>query len=189
MTEKYVMVNLEDEKSRKLGEAISNPTCKKIINLLAEKELTASEISKELKIPLNSLDYNLKKLIDSGIIEKGKHFWSVKGKKVPAYKVVNKVIVIQPKKTSSSSVYSKLKGISLMLCISAALTALIAWLTRNNITYSDNVLVEETKMAGTFAAESVQAVSTSLSVQPWMWFALGCLVAMIIVTIVNWKKM
>jgi hypothetical protein len=76
-----------------------------------------------------------------------------------------------------------------MLCISAALTALIAWLTRNNITYSDNVLVEETKMAGTFAAESVQAVSTSLSVQPWMWFALGCLVAMIIVTIVNWKKM
>ena len=91
------MISLEDEKSRKLGEAISNPTCKKIISLLAEKELSATEISREIKIPMNTLDYNLKKLISSGIIEKSKHFWSVKGKKIPTYKVVNKVIVIQPK--------------------------------------------------------------------------------------------
>jgi len=98
------MISLEDEKSRKLGEAISNPTCKKIISLLAEKELSATEISREIKIPMNTLDYNLKKLISSGIIEKSKHFWSVKGKKIPTYKVVNKVIVIQPKKTSSSNV-------------------------------------------------------------------------------------
>jgi DNA-binding transcriptional ArsR family regulator len=189
--EKYVMISLEDEKSRKLGEAISNPNCKKIINLLAEQELTASEISKKLKIPLNALDYNIKKLIATGIIEKSKHFWSVKGKKIPTYRVVNKVIVIQPKKSSSSNVYSKLKGISLMLCISAVLTAFVAWITRSTSSYS-SVMVEDLK-AGSAAPEVVQAASSSSlflsQFAPWVWFALGALIVMIILIIANWKKL
>jgi DNA-binding transcriptional ArsR family regulator len=191
MTEKYVMVSLEDEKSRKLGEAISNPNCKRIINLLAEKELSASEISKKLGIPLNSLDYNLKKLIDSGIIEKSKHFWSVKGKKIPIYRVVNKIIVIQPKKSSSSSVYSKLKGISLMLIVSAVLTALVAWLTRNNIVYSSVMqdslkATESVPQAASLASPGVSVLS---QVAPWLWFAIGALIIIIIFLILNWKKM
>lgn len=182
------MVNLEDEKSVKLGEAISNPNCKKIITLLAEKELTASEISQSLGIPLNSLDYNLRKLIDAGIIEKSKHFWSVKGKKVPAYRVVNKVIVIQPKKTSNSNIYSKLKGISLMIGISALLTGLIALATRTK--------VEEPQVASTGGSlltasleKTVEAPSLLSFIHPWMWFAVGALIAIVLVVIVNWKKL
>ncbi len=63
MTEKYLLFALDDEKSKKLGEVISNTTCKKIANFLAEKESSENDISKELKIPINTVEYNLKKLI------------------------------------------------------------------------------------------------------------------------------
>lgn len=187
------MISLEDEKSRKLGEAISNPSCKKIINLLAEKELSATEISRKLKIQMSALDYNLKKLIDSGIIEKSKHFWSVKGKKIPTYRVVNKVIVIQPKQQTKSSVYSKLKGISFMLCVASLLTALVAILTRQHYVSYDNM--SSLKAGGESLASGALATSSDiiggflLNIQPWMWFAFGALIVMIIILIWNWKKL
>lgn len=201
MNSKYLMFDLEDEKSRKLGEVISNPTCKKIINLLAEKELSATEVSRELKIPMNTLDYNLKKLIEAGIIEKSKHFWSVKGKKIPTYKVVNKVIVIQPKKTSNSSVYSKLKNITPLVVVSAFLTALVALITRQEyVSYSNLTVDEGLKAAGGAAQETLCINGPSgtlcgasqnflLLIQPWMWFAFGALIIIIALLIINWKKL
>ncbi len=189
--EKYIIVNLEDEKSRKLGEAISNPNCKKIINLLAEKELTASEISKELKIQLNALDYNLKKLIDSGIIEKSKHFWSVKGKKIPSYRVVNKVIVIQPKKTSNSNVYSKLKGFIPIVLVLALLTLIIA--LQASQSFMRTASVNDDKVLQAPAAAGVENVNLeaqkTLTFQPWMWFALGALIAIAIIIGINWRRL
>jgi DNA-binding transcriptional ArsR family regulator len=203
MTEKYVMVNLDDDKSRKLGEAISNPNCKKIINLLAEKELTASEISKELKIPLNALDYNLKKLIDSGIIEKGKHFWSVKGKKIPSYRVVNKVIVIQPKKSSNSNVYSKLKGFIPVVLVLALLTLIIALQNQQTLPATSDLKVGDAYSMA-FESSSNETNDTGLIVdnllvqepetsqqffQPWMWFAFGALLAVVIILGINWRRL
>lgn len=104
MTEKYISIDLNDPRMKYLSEIFGNDSCKKILNLLAERELTETEISKELKMPLNSVDYNIKKLIQSGLIESSKHWWSVKGKKMPSYKVSNKKIVISPRRIGSSFV-------------------------------------------------------------------------------------
>jgi len=123
MTEKYLLFDLSDDKSKKLGEIISNPTCKKIVNFLAEKHGSASDISRELGIPLNTLEYNLNKLVESGIIEKTKnYFWSVKGKKIDNYQVANKLIVISPKKNIMKD---KLKTILPVILISAIFTFFI----------------------------------------------------------------
>ncbi|MCX6742593.1 MAG: winged helix-turn-helix domain-containing protein [Candidatus Pacearchaeota archaeon] len=203
MNNKYLMFDLEDEKSRKLGEAISNPNCKKIINLLAEQELTASEISKKLKIKLNALDYNLKKLVGAGIIEKSKHFWSVKGKKIPTYRVVNKVIVIQPKKTSNSNVYSKLRGFIPAILVLALLTLVIAFQVNQQISspssyngFEDSLKTAEFNSSSASESNSTDAIIVGLEIQespsffqPWMWFALGALLAIIIIIVVNWKRL
>lgn len=99
MTDKYLMISMEDEQSKHLADVLGNKTAKQIVNLLAEKELSENDISKELGIPLNTAEYNIQKLIASGLIEKSKDFfWSVKGKKIPVYKLSNKYIVISPKK-------------------------------------------------------------------------------------------
>jgi DNA-binding transcriptional ArsR family regulator len=83
---------------KQLSEVLSNKSCKKILDLLAENEWTETEIARELKMPLNSVDYNIKKLVQSGLIETSKHWWSIRGKKMHAYKVSDKKIIISPKK-------------------------------------------------------------------------------------------
>jgi len=93
------MVSLGDEKAKAVGEVIGNKTCNKILDFLADNEATVSEISSKLKMPLNTVDYNVKKLIRAGLIEKASHWWSVKGKKMPTYRVSNRQIIISPKKS------------------------------------------------------------------------------------------
>jgi len=132
--EKYVLVSLEDERAGKIAEALGNKTCKKILDLLSEKELSESEIAKQLSLPLNTADYNVKKLVKSGFIEEKKHLWSSKGKRIPVYKISNKHIVISPKKTFPS----QLKSIFPVVFISALFTAFILWYNKAREVVSEN---------------------------------------------------
>lgn len=97
MTDKYLMLELNDARSGKIAEVMANKTCKKILSLIADKELSENDISKELKIPINTVDYNIKNLLDSGLIEKAGHWWSVKGRRIETYKLANKKIIISTK--------------------------------------------------------------------------------------------
>jgi predicted transcriptional regulator len=199
MAEKYIMFSLEDEKSRKLGEVISNPTCKKIVNFLSENEASASDISKELKIPMNTLDYNLKKLVQASLIEKTKHFWSKKGKKIHIYKVANKLIVIQPKK--SANVYSKLKNIMPMTAILAFFTLIIGLIEKTSLFSSSTADLkmtagEEALRESIAPATNVYAFAPSsfnliafFSNNLWLLFTIAIVLAMGVYLIVNWKKL
>lgn len=97
MGKSSIMIDLEDPRTAKIAGVISNKTSKKILGLLAEDELSESEISKRLKMPLNTIGYNIKNLVEAELIEKGKSLWSVKGKRVHRYKLSDKRIVISPK--------------------------------------------------------------------------------------------
>jgi DNA-binding transcriptional ArsR family regulator len=207
MTEKFLMFSLNDEKSKKLGEVISNPSCKKIIDLLSEKKLSEGDIAKELKIPMNTVEYNLKNLLEAGIVETAKdHFWSVKGKKIPIYKIANKIIIISPKKT----IVSKLKGIIPVVLISGVLTVLVAWYYKSKefvepvaerALDSGDVLIKsiapsvaETATASVSAPAhssliEAQNILGNVSQLPWEWFLIGSLITGILFIIVNWKKM
>lgn len=93
------MIDLDDPQAESIADVLSNKTAKKILGLLAHKEMSSSEISSKLKMPLNTVGYNLKKLVASGLVEKvKKFFWSSKGKRMEIYKVSNKRIVIMPRK-------------------------------------------------------------------------------------------
>ena len=97
MAESYLMIDVNDERTGAIAEILSNKTCKKIIQLLSEKELSETEIAQKLGSPANTINYNVKKLVDTGLIEQANKFWSVKGKKVSTYKISNKKILISPK--------------------------------------------------------------------------------------------
>ena len=92
------MLDLNDPRAGEIAEAMANKTAKKVLALLAEKEMSGSEIASSLKIPLNTVGYNLKKLVSAGLVEKTKKiFWSSRGKKMEIYKLANKRIIISPK--------------------------------------------------------------------------------------------
>ena len=97
--DRSIMVDLGDPKAKAIAEVIGNKTCNKIIDFLADNEATVTDISVKLKMPLNTVDYNIKKLVQSGLIEKASHWWSVKGKKMPVYRVANRQIIISPRKS------------------------------------------------------------------------------------------
>jgi len=99
MTRNSIMIDLNDPKAEKIADVLSNKTAKRILGLLADGEMSGSDVASELKMPLNTATYNLKKLVESGLVDRSKRFfWSSKGKRIELYKVSNKRIVIMPKK-------------------------------------------------------------------------------------------
>ncbi len=111
MTNKYLMLNLNDERSGRVVEILSNKTAKKILGILADEEFSEGDISKKLKLPLNTVGYNVKKLVACGLIEKtSSFFWSVKGKKIPTYRLANKKIIISTKSSFKGILASALFG-------------------------------------------------------------------------------
>src|SRR3989344_8660257 len=99
---KHIIISLDDDSSKSLSEVLSNDTCKRILSFLADnEEVTESDIANKLKIPLNTVNYNMKKLLDSKLVDEAAHFfWSKKGKKIRVYRLSNKSILISPRSKS-----------------------------------------------------------------------------------------
>lgn len=209
MTENHFMlVSLEDSKSKSISEVLGSKTCKKIIGYLSErKEASQKDLSDALSIPMNTLDYNIKKLLDSGFIEKRKNFfWSQKGKKIAMYELSNKSIVISPKKSSSQKFKSILPAFILTAAGTFAVWAYekIKYSSYNlqNSVYNPGVGSSGTILSkGAEVASSPSAIgvasdsyrtiisTTPNSVLIWPWFLAGALLTILIISIVNWNKL
>jgi len=190
MTNNYISIDLNDSRTKSIAEIISNESCKKILNLLAEKELTETEISHELKMPLNSVDYNIKKLAKVGLIESSKHWWSTRGKKIPAYKIADKKIIISPKKTLNNFI------------IPTIMTGVIAVLgVKKYFTQTTNELLMRAPSTELYASKAVQdAAGTSLanvaeqtvssgffsSLSGWEWLILGIWLGSVLFFVLNY---
>ena len=66
--EKFLLVSLSENKAKQLSQAISNESCRKILDYLADKEATESELAKKLEIPISTVHYNLQQLQKAGLI-------------------------------------------------------------------------------------------------------------------------
>ncbi|MFW6282651.1 MAG: winged helix-turn-helix domain-containing protein [Minisyncoccales bacterium] len=202
MTKKNIILslNMDDPKAKKIAEILGSKNCKKIIDFLSEtSEASQKDISEKTNIPLNTLDYNLKKLLEAGLVEKTRNFfWSVKGKKIPLYKLSNKSILISPVK---KEIKSKIKSVLPV----AVVSGLLAILLRQYLLFrqktsslmksvSDTGKLEyEREVAESFDTSKphLEEINPELFTQPseiWIWFLAGMLIAILIFTIINWRK-
>ena len=101
--EKLLILPLGEE-SKKLTQVISNDTARKIIELLADAPLSASDIAERLQTPLTTIVYNLENLEGVGLIKVEKIKYSEKGREVKIYSPVRKLIVVVPEKTDRKSI-------------------------------------------------------------------------------------
>ncbi|MEI6058878.1 MAG: helix-turn-helix domain-containing protein [archaeon] len=210
MTNKYIMLSLDDEATKHLSEVIGNESCKKILSMLAEhgdEGLTETEISQKLKMPLNTIDYNIKKLVKSGLIEQAKHFWSVRGKRMPAYRVSNKKIILSPKKSKISA----LKNLVLPAAITGALALVLRQIsipaeiiTNSDMNFKESVdgaLMASTTSVASGAAPVVgdsasalqptiwnNIISNISSIPTWEWFLIGAWLAIVLFFVLNIKN-
>jgi len=201
MEDKFILISMNDPRSKKIAEVMQSATCKKMIDFLEkENEASAKDFSDGLNIPMNTTDYNLKKLLESELIQKKKKFfWSSKGKRIVLYKLSNKSIIISPK---NSNIESKLKSILPSIFITSALT--FAIYTYEKINAGKNTLGETFDMAAPSASNSFYesgimgetakiAIGNTgniplVSSPIWMWFLAGSLLSVLIFSIINWKK-
>lgn len=207
------MIDLDDPRSAKIAEVMSNKTSKKILSLLSDKELSESEISEALEIPINTVGYNMKKLSESGLVEKSnKYMWSAKGKRMNYYKVSNKRIVISPRRMMSGVLPALLGSV----LIAGGLKFLYDFNLRNmqvkqafrtvvDSGASGGIAAPSAERAADFAAttavqKTTETVAGNLdsgfnfynflanAPDSWAWFLIGALTALLIFILWNWKN-
>lgn len=205
--EKFMILSLDDPKMKNLSDVLGNKTCKKIIDYLADNtEASQKDLSDALDIPMNTMDYSVKKLIFSGLIQKRKNFfWSKKGKKIVMYEISNKSIVISPSRGGIERFKKLIPSFMVTLVGSFALFVYqkimrtSSPLTVDHSQFSQMAMdIEESAVNGLrevssdFVAEAVVSHSDllySASSPVWVWFLTGGILALFVYSLVNWRKL
>ena len=207
------MLELDDEKTKKVANVVSNASCIKILDYLAEKEATESDIAKELNLPISTVHYNLQQLMETGLVVVDEYHYSPKGKEVNHYKLANKYIIIAPKKVNG--IAQKLKGILPAALITAGAAGLIQLYTMFSqktaqaasfgAREAPALMAKSAEVATDHAAESAPLLANAPSpvgagagavVQAttplWqnlaLWFLVGALFALLVYAIISYFK-
>jgi DNA-binding transcriptional ArsR family regulator len=188
--DKFILMGLDE--AGDLGEILKNKTAKKILNFLGDvKEASEKDMADGLDAPINTIEYNLKKLVKARLVEKTKNFfWSVKGKKIPMYKLAKKHIIIGTKKPSLSYIKNLLPVIiggffgvfSRFLILRGSFT--------ENIVRSENSLDSSMKGLETLTqtGELNRPFEWLVNTPYWVWFLAFALITFLVILIIKKLK-
>lgn len=106
-----VLVLPLNEDSKKVTQALTNEKALKMLEMLADKPMSATTLSEKMGLPLTTIKYNLDSLIEADLIKVKETKWSQKGREIKIYEPVQKLIVVVPgtKNVDRSSVMGMLK--------------------------------------------------------------------------------
>jgi DNA-binding transcriptional ArsR family regulator len=127
--EKLLILPLNDKNSKKITQIISNDTARNILEAIASDPLSASLIAEKLRIPLSTVQYNLEKLNDAGLVKVERTKYSEKMKHVKIYAPQRKFVVIVPEKTNRKDVIATLKRYLTVIFFAVAGSGIIEFLT------------------------------------------------------------
>jgi len=196
--EKFVLVSLKESKAKKLAQVISNESCRKILDYLAEKEATETELANKLELPISTVHYNLKHLTDARLVDVDEFHYSEKGREVNHYKLANKYIIIAPK--STFGIKEKLKSVLPVALITAAAAGLLSLFTRRTAVFgiaktgARDIIMAAAPEAEEAAADAVATALPNVTHVPpisaaepniALWFLIGAVFAIVIYIIVQ----
>jgi ArsR family transcriptional regulator len=156
--EKFIVMSLEDENSKKLAKVLSNDTSLKIMNKLAEKRHSPSELAKVLDMPLSTVQYNLDLLKESNMVKETAYRYSEKGKKISYYEPVKKLIIIAPE-SEKPSILNILKD-KLLVPLSLVIASLVGFGLQPFFTGQ-----QASQAIGTGASKAIEAGATAAPLQ------------------------
>ena len=122
----FVLLSLKDTEAKRLGQVISSETARKILDTLAEKKHTESELAEKLQIPLSTVHYNIKALVEAKLVTADEYHYSAKGREVTHYGLANKYVIIAPA-GAESGVLDKIKALLPVAILTAAVGWTIQW--------------------------------------------------------------
>ncbi len=189
----FLLVDLNETKTKKLASTITSDTSRKILNYLAEKEHdTEAKIAATLKMPISTVHYHLQKLQEAGLVTVEEFHYSKKGREVNHYMLANKYIIIAPKKVSG--LREKLKSIlpaGIVVVGVSAVMKIVEMMQQNVVA---GVVMEESAAAVPLAAEKVAPMMadavTVVETKPdlALWFLLGGTSVILLYLLIEWIK-
>lgn len=118
--EPFVMMSLKGEKAKKLANVLSNKSAAKILTYLAENTgATESKIAKDLKLPISTVNYNMKALVEAKLVVDDEYHYSSRGREVNHYRLARKYIIIAPEE-EKDSFWERVKGFVPVALVAAA---------------------------------------------------------------------
>lgn len=202
--EKLLILPLNDKNSKKLSQIISNDTARNVLEAIASQSLSASRIAKKLSIPLTTVQYNLDKLSDAGLVKVERTKYSEKMKPVKIYAPQRKFVVIAPGKADKKDVIAALKRYLTVIVFAVVGSAAIEFLT---LKMKSPVLGEVTKSipekgggvpasipaptpipAPVSPEKAIDSVALGFDIfaHPGLWFLLGSLFVILVVFLVEY---
>ncbi|ABE52073.1 protease inhibitor I42 family protein [Methanococcoides burtonii] len=94
-SENIVVLPLNED-SKKITQTLSNEKSLKILDLLSEEPMSATDISKKLGLSITTIKYNIDSLLEADLIKVHRIKWSAKGREVKLYEPVQKLIIVAP---------------------------------------------------------------------------------------------
>ncbi len=125
--DKFLIVPMGKE-SKAITQVISNDTAMQVMDLLADGPMSTSTVAEKLSIPLTTAQYNIEKLMESGLVKIEKTKYSEKGREVKLYRASRRLIMIVPEKSGGQAVIDALKKYILLIPIAAAISVVVEYL-------------------------------------------------------------
>jgi DNA-binding transcriptional ArsR family regulator len=195
MNNNFLLISLDEKKSKKIAEAINNDTGRKILDQLSKKESSESDLAKELNIPISTIHYNLKQLMEANLVIVDEFHYSQKGKEINHYKLANKYIIIAPKQTDNRfmEALQKILPLTIITAVVGGLLTGFRLLTSSKSAStmakyaadeaSPRLMAAAPQAASAAAGYAPQALEVSrpfLQSEPVTWFFIGALSIIII---------
>lgn len=199
--EKLLLINLNEEKTKNIGEIISSDTSRKILDHLAEKDDTEQNIAQQLGFPISTVHYHLQKLLEVQLVVVEEFHYSKKGREVNHYKIANKYIIITPKKISG--IKQALKNILPVALVTLGIGVVIKFVqsglffgtsgvrtlaAEKAVPLMEGAVLQSAPATGFVAERTVEVVPDMA-----LWFLIGgftVIVIYLLITLVKgwWKK-
>lgn len=190
--EKLLIISLNDENSKKILQTISNDTARKILEVIASMPLSASEIAEKLHIPLSTVQYNLEKLNEAGLVKVERTKYSEKMKIMKIYAAQRKFVVVTTEDMSKKSIVAALKKYLVLIFFAIAGAGIIELSTGKIKTI---LLGKSIKPIPAEEIPSSIPVPTPVSpviygfdifIHPSLWFLFGCLFVILVVSLIEY---
>jgi len=107
MADNVVVLEPGDIRAQKIAKAMGSPTAGDILQLLAEKPQSLSDITERLSLPMNTAKYHIENLIDAGVIAVADTRYSVKGRTVKIYSLTDQLLIVAPRRSDIRSMLTK----------------------------------------------------------------------------------
>jgi len=120
------IISTDDDKIKLVGEIFSNDSCRKILKLISNKDMTANEIAQKNGMSLTLIIHHLKRMQKAKMIKISKTGISAKGQEMKYYVATKHSFLIIPEK-STHSIIDSLKKFSKFAAIGMA--GIVSWMT------------------------------------------------------------